>query len=262
MRPAKTGDLFLFLIFVSFSFLLFGFDKSHVLEPAKVGFSYISDPIQSKLFGAKKAIFNQIEILSKLKSLESENRRLLQNKVQLEGEIERLKEKDRENKALILQLGVPESKEHKLLPAKTVGLNRYLVIDKGEGDGVRTGQTVIFGNNLVGKIIQTTATLSRVRLPVDPESKIQAVLYSDNKITGVAVGNFGTNILLDKISQDETVKVGQAVLTEGDEGNYPKGLVIGKIENVKKEDVQLFQHIEVTPALSYKDLDLVFVVTG
>jgi len=260
MRPARSGDLFLFLVFFAFSFLLFGFDRVKALEPAKIGLSYVSDPIQVTLLSAKKGILGQFEILSRLRSLEEENRKLLQSKAQLEGEVERLKEKERENEALILQLGASEPREHKLLPAKTVGLNRYLVIDKGEKDGIKAGQTVIFGNNLVGKIVQVTATLAKVKLPTDPESKIQALLYSDTQIMGVATGNFGTNILLDKISQDEVVKVGQTVLTEGEEGNYPKGLVIGRIDNIKSEDVELFQHIEVAPPLPYRDLDLVFVI--
>jgi len=260
MRSVRSGDIFLFLVLFVSSFLLFGFDKVKALEPAKIGFSYFSDPIQGMLFGVKKGILGQIEFLARLKQLEEENRKLLQEKTQLEGEVERLKEKERENEALILQLGTSLPREHKLLPAKTVGLNRYLIIDKGKKDGVEVGQTVVFGNNLVGKVIQATATLAKVRLPTDPDSKIQALVYSDTQVIGVAVGNFGTSILLDKISQDEVLRVGQTVLTEGEEGNYPKGLLIGKIENIKKEDVTVFQHIEVSPLISYRDLDLVFVI--
>jgi rod shape-determining protein MreC len=260
MRSVTSRDLFLFLIFLSFSFLIFGFDRVGALEPAKIGLSYISGPIQSTLFGAKKGIFEQIEVMAKLRSLEQENRKLSQDKAWLEGEVERLKEKERENKALALQLGAYKPGEHQLLSAKTVGLDRYLVIDKGERDGVKVGQTVIYGNNLVGKIFQTTATLAKIKLPTDPDSKIQALLYSNSQIMGVAVGNFGANIILDKISQSEVVQVGQTVLTEGEEGNYPKGLVIGKIESIKSEDVKLFQHIEVLPPLPYRDLELVFVI--
>jgi rod shape-determining protein MreC len=260
MRPTRSGDLFLFLVFFASSFLLFGFDKVGALKPVKSGLSYLSDPIQVSLLSLEKGVIGQIEFLTKLDAIEEENRKLSQSKAWLEGEVEKLKEKERENKALTAQLGATEPGTYKLLPAKTVGLNRYLVIDKGERDGVKVGQTVIYGNNLIGKIVGATATLSKVKLLTDPDSKIQAVLYSGTKIIGVAVGNFGANIILDKISQDEVVQAGQAVLTEGEEGNYPKGLVIGKVESIKKEDVKLFQHIEVSSPLPYRDLDLVFII--
>jgi len=77
---------------------------------------------------------------------------------------------------------------------------------------------------------------------------------------GVLVGQFGTESLLDKILHEETIKAGDLVYSEGTEGNLPRGLILGKVVEVKGEENEVFKQAKVVPVFDIRDLELVFVI--
>lgn len=260
MRSSITREVSLFFVLLSAAIVIFLFDRVGLLSPLKSGFAYISDPVEVGLYTVRKSLEDQVGFISKIRDVARENRELSQKLATAQAEVERLKGVELENTALRNQFNAGVLADRKLMPAKIVGLNRYLVINQGERLGVRSGQTVVFGNNFVGKVIATTPNIAKVRLPTDPDSKITGLIYSASQTKGIVVGSFGSGMSFDKVSQDEKVEEGQAILTEGDEGLYPKGLVVGQIEKVSQKDAQLFQEIELSPPVSYEDLDTVFVI--
>lgn len=163
-----------------------------------------------------------------------------------------------ENQALRHQLEAPLPPSTKFLPAKTIGLSRYLMIDKGEEDGVSVGMTVVVGNRLVGRIISISQKTAQIVLPRDPDAKIPARTLKTGA-NGLVVGEFNTKVILDKVLQAESLEVGDLVVTIGDD-NYGRDLLIGKIEKVEKREVQPFQRAEVRPLLDYQKLADVFVI--
>ncbi len=177
-------------------------------------------------------------------------------------ELSTLKVKDQaleeENKALRRQLEAPLPASMQFLPAKTLGKTRYLTIDKGEDDGVKVGMMVIAENVLVGKIISLTPRTSEVLLPVDPDSKI-SVKNLKTQTHGLAEGEFGTSILLDKVLQADSLETGDLVATSG-EDDYTRDLLIGKLGKIEKREVEPFQRAEITPLIDYGRLINVFVI--
>lgn len=260
MRPSITREVSLFFALVASAAIIFLFDRVGLLSPVKSGFSYVSDPVEIGLFKVREILIDQMGFLFKVREVAKENRELAQKLAQSAAEVERLKNVELENAVLKKQFDIGVLADHKFLLARTVGLNRYLVINQGERAGVKAGNTVVFGNNFIGKVITATPNITKIRLPTDPDSKIAGIIHSTSQTKGIVTGSFGSGMVFDKVSQDESVEVGQAVLTEGDEGLYPKGLVIGMIEKVSKKDVQLFQEIGLSPPISYEDLDTVFVI--
>ncbi|MBI5465377.1 rod shape-determining protein MreC [Candidatus Gottesmanbacteria bacterium] len=172
----------------------------------------------------------------------------------------KLKLLEEENQALRRQLEAPLPPTMKFLPAKTIGLTRYLTIDKGEEDGVREGTMVVSENILLGKIISLTPKTAQVLLPTDPDSKIPSrTLKTGAK--GLAIGEFGTKLSLAKVLQAEVLEVGDLVVTSG-EGGYVRDLLIGKIAKIEKIPVEPFQKGEIAPLLDYQRLVNVFVITN
>lgn len=163
-----------------------------------------------------------------------------------------------ENKSLRKQLEAPLPPTMKFLPAKTIGLTRFLTIDKGDEDGVKVGMTVISENILVGKVNQVTPKTAQIILPTDPDSKIQ-VRTIKTGAKGLALGEFGTKAVLDKVLQAERLEKDDLVVTTGEEGDI-KDLLIGKLGKIEKEEVQPFQKAEIIPLLDYGKLVDVFVV--
>ncbi|MFH0936692.1 MAG: rod shape-determining protein MreC, partial [Candidatus Daviesbacteria bacterium] len=148
-----------------------------------------------------------------------------------------------------------------LLPARVLGISRYLNIDRGSSDNLSVGEVVVYKDSYVGQIKSVGPKISQVLLSEDPDSKI-AVFSQGNerRSRGIVTGQFGSELLMDKILHQETVEVGDLVYAEGTEGKLPKGLIIGKIIQIFEQPNQVFKQAKVEPIFKITDLDTVFVI--
>ena len=64
------------------------------------------------------------------------------------------------------------------------------------------------------------------------------------------------------LPQEETVNIGDVVLTSGMGGDHPKGLVIGQVVQVRRRDIDPFQEALVRPAVNFDKLENVLVITS
>lgn len=253
---------FYLLILALFFFLL---SRVGLTKPLQAAFDFATVPVQQVVYtsfnrlGKEAAFFWELRtVLGKYYALEKQYGTALTNSA-------KLTQLAKENEILTRQFAQSSNNSLKLLPAKVIGVSRYLLIAKGANDGVKLGQVVVLENSLIGRVISVSATSARVLLPTDPDSKITAfVQRAERGPRGVVVGAFGSAMNLDKILPEEKIEVGDLLLTtgevEGDFGHlYPRNLLIGKIAKVNKSDSDLFQTAEVTPVFNYHDLDLVFV---
>jgi rod shape-determining protein MreC len=58
------------------------------------------------------------------------------------------------------------------------------------------------------------------------------------------------------------VELGDIVLTAGLGGNFPKRLVIGQVTAVRRNDVRMFQEVEVQSAVQFDRVEAVLVIQG
>jgi len=205
-------------------------------------------------------------------SLQSKETRRIRNKkldvVSMQLEIERLK---KENAALKDQFQTVNPKSFDLLPAKIVGSPGFipgittpvdLIVDKGERDGVRKGDTVVFKNNLVGKIAKISSYLAKVELIFNSSSSF-TVKTMAKSVAGIVKGN-GNEIILNNVLPSEEIEVGDIVITKGDMNlagiGYPPDLVVGEILSIDKNPSNLFQKAKLESFLDFKKLDMVFIL--
>ncbi len=66
---------------------------------------------------------------------------------------------------------------------------------------------------------------------------------------------------LDWIDLQYVVEVGELVMTSGLGGKFPAGMVIGRVVQVERNEAELFQSAVVQPAVDFRTLESVFVVT-
>ncbi|MCL4366308.1 rod shape-determining protein MreC, partial [Patescibacteria group bacterium] len=168
---------------------------------------------------------------------------------------------DLEVESMVSQEKHLDPNTYNLLPVRPIGLGRYLRIDKGSSSGINVGQAVVFEDNFVGKIVAVSPSSANVQLLTDPDSKFS--VFSQNKegkAKGVLLGQFGTEILMDKILHEEKVEVGDVVYSEGLEGFLPRGLILGKVSQVLSRENQVFKQAKVQPVFDFRDLELVFVI--
>lgn len=138
-------------------------------------------------------------------------------------------------------------------------LRNTIVIDRGSRDGIAIDMPVITGDGFyIGKIKLVELNSSVVQLISDQYSKVAATVLSKDKSIGVVEGGFGLSLQMNLIPQNESISVGEDVITSGLEEEIPYGLLLGRVDIVEKEPYQPFQKAILSP---YVDLNKVQTVS-
>ncbi|MFN3983388.1 MAG: rod shape-determining protein MreC, partial [Caldilinea sp.] len=136
-----------------------------------------------------------------------------------------------------------------------------ILIDLGAVHGIRTGMPVVTDQGLVGRISDVTENNAKVLLLTDPSSSASA-LMADSRLNGIVRGGAHGRLIMDFIPQGPTFEVGEAVLSSGLGGKFPKGLAIGTIESIESQPNAVFQTANIRPAVDFGSLELVMVITN
>lgn len=223
--------------------------------------SYITNPISFGIYNTNKNIGKQFYFVFQARFAAQENKALKEQVGKLLSENADLRKKIAAVEAQLSQEKHIDPQTYNLLPARPIGLGRYLKIDKGSLSGIKEGQAVIFEDNFVGKIVSVSPSSSNIQLLTDPDSKVAAFsLNKDGKAKGVLIGQFGTEVLFDKILHEEKIEVGDLVYSEGTEGYLPRGLILGRVTQVLDKQNEVFKQAKVAPIFDRRDLELVFVI--
>lgn len=236
-------------------------DKISFLNLPKQLVFYISNPVSFGIYNTNQNISKQFYFMFQARFAAQENKALKEQVGQLLSENAALRKNIAEVRAQLSQEQHLDPNTYNLLPARLIGLSRYLKIDKGSENNVKVDQAVIFEDTFVGKIISVSSGASSVQLLTDPDSKVAAFSQNkEGKAKGVLVGQFGTEILMDKILHEEQITEGDLVYSEGLEGFLPRGLILGKVTQVLERENEIFKQAKVTPIFDIRDLELVFVI--
>lgn len=236
-------------------------DNFKLLNLPKTVVFYLTNPVSFGIYNTSQNIGKQFYFVFAARFAAQENKALKEQVGKMMSENARLRKELAETESLLSQEKHLDPKTYNLLPARPIGLGRYLKIDKGLASGVKTGQAVVFEDNFIGKIITVSAESSNIELVTDPSSKVAAFSQGTaGKAKGILIGQFGTEAILDKILHEEKVSVGDLVYSEGLEGFLPRGLILGKVSQVLERENEIFKQAKVQPVFGTGDLELVFVM--
>lgn len=250
-----------FLILLFFSTLILGLDSFNLLKLPKRAAFYVTNPISFGLYKTSIIIQKQFHFVFQARFTAQENKALKEQLGKLLSENATLRKKLSETESLINQQNYLDIRTYNLVAARPLGLERYLKIDKGSSNGLKMGQPVIVNDNYVGKIIQVGERASFVQLLADPDSKVAAFsLNKEGRAKGVVLGQFGSDLLMDKILHEEQITVDDLVYSEGTEGYLPRGLILGRVVEVLNREEEAFKQAKLQQTFDIKDLELVFVI--
>jgi len=138
------------------------------------------------------------------------------------------------------------------IPARVIGRDpsnwsNSLIIDKGSSSGVRTNMAVMSTRGLVGRIMEAGKFYSKALLITDPNLKV-GVLIRRNGQGGILTGKSGGRCKIVYIALDSDVRPGDKVMTAGFGSIFPKGILIGEIEKVGKEEGRLYKYAILKPS--------------
>jgi rod shape-determining protein MreC len=134
-----------------------------------------------------------------------------------------------------------------------------ITINKGSNEDIQKDMAVITADGVVGRIQAVLPGTSKVHLITDPGS-IVAVMVQRNREEGLLEGKL-VNCALKYVSYYADIQEGDLVVTSGLDGIYPKGIAVGTVTKVDKQEAVAFQSVVVKPAVRFSRLEEALVLT-
>lgn len=239
---------------------------SGVFTSMRAGFQTITTPLRvvgagvsAPFAGLGNIMRNLTADEATLTDLEQKNRELEAKNVELE---ESSQSAERLQKLLNLQTTYNlQSVAATVIGSSTDSWTRTITLDKGTNAGIDIGMPVTDEYGAVGQVIQVSATSATVRLLTDENSSVSAMIQS-TRSQGMVEGQADGTLRLNLIRTDQTVNVGDVIVTSGLGGVFPKGLPLGKVTSVNKTPGALYYDIVVEPFSSSDSFEEVLVITS
>ncbi len=259
-RPLLLGGLLLLVALLWYSVSLRQQGETNFLESVVLR---LTGPVQVGFDNMILGVANTWEHYLYLVDTAEENQTLTEENRTLRAVLTQSDEVRLENKRLRLLLDFKKTQDIDTLPARVIAEDasswfRTVMIDKGQDHGVNEGMPVVVAEGVVGRVVRSSPRFSRVLLVTDASSAV-ASLLQHNRARGVCRGQ-GEQLVFDFVLRQEEVKVGDRVVTSGMGGVFPKGLVVGNVGSVERQEFGLFQAIEVIPAVDFSHLEEVLVL--
>lgn len=140
---------------------------------------------------------------------------------------------------------------------------KSMIISKGTQDGLKENMTVISPDGLVGRLSMVFPHTAEVSLITDREVAVGAI-FAENRETNGIVEGIGENDSLRMVNIPYYAKIyeHEQVLTSGLSSIYPKGIVIGTVQTIDREENGILLKTILVPAVNFNHLEEVLVITG
>jgi rod shape-determining protein MreC len=194
-----------------------------------------------------------------------ENAHLRTQLAQVTSDRARLAELEAENQHLGALLDLNDVLGLKSVAANVIGsdatgLSHTLILASGEDDGLLPGMAVLSNQGVVGKIIAVSPHASRVLLIDDHNSALDG-FDQRSRARGIVAGMVDYGLILKYADRSQDIRDGDSVVTSGLDGIFPRGLLVGTIKSVRREGPGLFLKVSIEPAVEFKGLEQVLIVT-
>ncbi|MDR2656046.1 MAG: rod shape-determining protein MreC [Oscillospiraceae bacterium] len=143
--------------------------------------------------------------------------------------------------------------------------NKYcsFSIDVGTLDGVKKNDPVITSHGLVGLVWEANLSDSRVKTILDPS--INVGVYSSKTFdVGIVEGTLEYAIeRLTKmrfIPNESQMAVGDTIISSGVGGTFPKGITVGTVKEIGKENTGTSKYAVIEPAVDITSIKEVIVI--
>lgn len=198
------------------------------------------------------------------------HRNLIQNE-KLKKEIDLLRQKlnradefYQENVRLKNLLSFKQKSSYKLIAARVVGgsvdsWSSLVIIDKGRYSGIKRGMVAINYLGLLGRVIETTESASKIMLINDPNFGVSAIVQRSRQ-EGLISGTLGGSLIMKYLPKDADIQISDVIITSGLTPIYPKGLLIGKVLTLGEELSGLTRYAIIKPAVNLSNIEEVLII--
>jgi rod shape-determining protein MreC len=196
-----------------------------------------------------------VELRRRVQELEIERQQLVGDR----AEAERLRR---------LLAFVEETTERRYLGARVVGVRlgtaglQVLSIDRGSDDGVSKHMPVMTADGVVGRVLAVAGHSADVLVLTDRNSSIAVRVERTRARANVRGLGKPDAAKLEYALRAEDIIEGDALVTSGTDGVFPRGIKVGKVTQLERSAHGLFQEARVVPAVDVTRVEEVLVVTS
>ena len=228
-------------------------------------------PVQNFCSTVLKYGGNLVRAYTDYEELEAENAKL---KNELASAAQLIRDAEgyaNENKSLKAMLGIAE--EHADFEFATClvvgsdqnGYSHTLTLNKGSADGLKKKDLVMTADGVVGYINELGLTWSKVTTVLDSSCEIGAIVTRTQDV-GVLDWDYALSeqglLKLAYLNTGVVLNSGDAVETSGVGGVFPKGVLLGRVRELKTESHGISQYAVLEPAVNVDAVSTVFVITN
>ncbi len=224
----------------------------------------VISPVQEGLASSKQSLSSLWDNYILIVNTGEENAILKKQISRLKSDIFSMEEVRKENLRLKQLLNYSDDIASERILAQVVGwdsANEFKVIrlNKGTNHGIKVMSPVITDQGLVGYIYRATPNYADVLTILDQNNRIDVVVER-TRTHGIVEGVFNFKCALKYVMRNEPVEVGDKLITAGVGGIYPKGVKVGMITDISKENFGMTLSIEVVPSVDFDKLEEVLVL--
>lgn len=266
---SKSFWIILTVIIILVSLINFSVEDAVWLTKIKDLFIKLFKPLHESFYVFNQKLKTTVETILNYDDMRDENKRLRERVSRLETQLIRLKEIQYENERLREILNFKErNTKYSLEGARVIGRNpttwfEEILIDKGKKDGLVLNMAVVTAKGLVGHITDVGDHWAKVQLIIDPNSAVSGMIQR-TRDNGVIKGVFEPEnrglCRMVYLSPEANIVPGDLVISSGLGGIFPKGLIIGEIIKVSKDENQLLKNSLLKPSVDFERLEEVFVI--
>jgi rod shape-determining protein MreC len=269
VRRHAQGLTYAGLVLACLLMLAFSSQRA-ALRPKEIGLS-VASVFQSGVHGVGKWISGTVNAVGELRRLRSELDELRQQVASYERSLVDVNELQLENASLRDQLGLSKAFPYPQIPAEVIAVDpaggSTIIINKGARQGVERGMAVVAFQNgmrgLVGRVVAAGAAAASV-MPVYDVGSYVSGRHQGSRYQGIVQGRglIGGTLVMSLVPKAARAEIGfgDLILTSGLGGVYPKGLNVGRVEEVVPRRYEESLDLVIEPIIDFSRIEYVFVL--
>lgn len=203
------------------------------------------------------------------KELEIENKKLKETISEYQEKEALFQKTEKERQQLENSIDLKLIESNSVVVARVINRNvgawyNELTINKGEKSGLKIGNSVIVKNGLIGNVIKLTDYYATVKLITSSslENISVEIGNSQNYKYGIVKKYQNNKFEVEVLDGNEIIEKGMLVTTTGLTTNYPKGIILGYVEDIELDNFGLSEVALVKSNVDFNKITYVEVIKG
>jgi rod shape-determining protein MreC len=262
MKKDQILDISDLSVLFIISLIIFLFGQIGLFAPVQSIVAVSGEGVIVYIRNSVQDIASYVDVFDNISEVREEN-------IRLQEEVRILRDENKELKVDLDNLSfvandplVDFEADREIIPSRVITYDRersgIILINKGSIDGVEENDILVIGEHLLGEINKVNSRFSEARLIATSNYNFN-VKVLNKETRGILRGELGEEVLVTDILTENDLEVGDTFITEGDDGRYPYGLIVGKVEKIIGNPAEPLKEAELDNPIDFRGLDRVYI---